>query len=264
MKLSVCGKGGSGKSVMTTLLALAAQKRGLSALVVDSDESNSGLFRMLGMKSPPAPLLELVGGKAKLKEKMRHPDIFNQSKVYIEDIPLRYLRNRGDLKLVSIGKILQSLEGCACPMGVLSREFLKKLCLGENALAVVDMEAGVEHFGRGIDQSIDSAVLVVEPSFESFMVTSKIQELSTGIKKKVFAVLNKMPSQITATKIEDKLRRKGLDVIGSVPNDSEIFEACLEGRPLASGEALFAVDKILAKLIAAHTFEKGTKAPICA
>jgi CO dehydrogenase maturation factor len=46
---------------------------------------------------------------------------------------------------VSIGKILQSLEGCACPMGVLSREFLKKLYLNENTVAVVDMEAGVEH-----------------------------------------------------------------------------------------------------------------------
>lgn len=252
MKLSVCGKGGSGKSVITTLLALAAQKRGLSVLVVDSDESNSGLFRMLGMKSPPAPLLELVGGKAELKEKMRQRDVLSQSQVYIGDIPLRYLRHRDELALVSIGKILQSLEGCACPMGVLSREFLKKLCLGENALAIVDMEAGVEHFGRDIDQSIDIAVLVVEPSFESFMVATKIQELSAGIKKKVFAVLNKMPSKKTTQKLEDKLKRKGLDVIGSVPNDPEIFEACLEGRPFANGEALFAVDKILARLIIAQ------------
>jgi CO dehydrogenase maturation factor len=156
------------------------------------------------------------------------------------------------LLMVSIGEILQSLEGCACPMGVLSREFLKKLCLCENALAIVDMEAGVEHFGRGIDQSIDSAVLVVEPAFESFMVASKIQELSAGIKKKVFTVLNKMPSQSTTLKLEDKLRRKGLDVIGSVPNDPEVFEACLEDRPLANGEALIAVDNILARLIIAH------------
>ena len=264
MKLSVCGKGGSGKSVITTLLAFAAQKRGLSVLVVDSDESNSGLFRMLGMKSPPAPLMELVGGKAQLKQKMRQPDVLNQSQVCLGDIPLRFLRHRNAVALVSIGKILHSLEGCACPMGVLSREFLKKLCLGENALAIVDMEAGVEHFGRGIDQSIDSSILVVEPSFESFMVASKIQELCAGIKKKVFAVLNKMPSQKTTLKIEDQLRSKGLEVIGSVPNDPEIFEACLEGRPLANGEALHAVDNILARLFILHAKAKGIKAPICA
>jgi CO dehydrogenase maturation factor len=152
------------------------------------------------------------------------------------------------MTLVSIGKILQSLEGCACPMGVLSREFLKKLHLNENMVAVVDMEAGVEHFGRGIDQSIDSVVLVVEPSFESILVASKIQELSTGIEKRVFAVLNKMPSQKAVLKLESELKQKGLEVIGSVPNDPELFEACLEGRSLSNGEAFDAVDKIFAIL----------------
>ena len=248
MKLSVCGKGGSGKSVVTTLMALAAQKRGFSVLVVDSDESNSGLYRMLGMQSPPAPLLDLVGGKTRLKEKMKHPDIFNQSRIDISAIPSGYLRRKDKLALVSIGKILQSLEGCACPMGVLSREFLKKLHLNEGTLALVDMEAGVEHFGRGIDQNIDGVVLVVEPSFESILVASKVLELSAGIKKRAFTVLNKMPSQKMALKLESELKQKGLEVIGSAPNDPEVFEACLEGRPIVNGEALDAVDKIFAIL----------------
>lgn len=264
MKLSVCGKGGSGKSVITSLLALAAQKRGLSVLVVDSDESNTGLYRMLGMESPPAPLLELVGGKARLKEKMKQPDVFSQSRIDMRDIPSGCLRHKKKLTLVSIGKILQSLEGCACPMGVLSREFLKKLHLNENTLAVVDMEAGVEHFGRGIDQSIDSAVLVVEPSFESILVASKIQELSAGIKKRVFAVLNKMPSQKTVLKLESELEQRGLEVIGSVPNDPELFEACLEGRSFANGAALDAVESIFARLISRMTKTSGVEESTCA
>ena len=57
MKISVCGKGGSGKSTIVALLANAAQERELHILVIDSDESNSGLFRMLGFKSPPVPLM---------------------------------------------------------------------------------------------------------------------------------------------------------------------------------------------------------------
>ena len=63
IKISVCGKGGSGKSMLVGLLANAAQDRGLTTLVVDSDESNSGLFRMLGFDTPPIPLMTLVGGK---------------------------------------------------------------------------------------------------------------------------------------------------------------------------------------------------------
>lgn len=61
MKISVCGKGGSGKSTVVTLLAEELGRRGWRVVVVDSDESNSGLHRLLGFDQPPRPLLELVG-----------------------------------------------------------------------------------------------------------------------------------------------------------------------------------------------------------
>jgi CO dehydrogenase maturation factor len=67
MKLSVCGKGGSGKSTLVSLLSAAAQAKGLKTLVIDSDESNAGLFRMLGFRKPPVPLMSLVGGKEGIK-----------------------------------------------------------------------------------------------------------------------------------------------------------------------------------------------------
>ena len=70
-KISVCGKGGSGKSTLVSLLAIAVQARELKTLVVDSDESNSGLFRMLGFDKFPIPLMALVGGKEGIKEKMK-------------------------------------------------------------------------------------------------------------------------------------------------------------------------------------------------
>jgi len=42
----------------------------------------------------------------------------------------------------------------ACPMGALSREFLERLCLKEDEVAFVDMEADIEHFG-GRETSLD-------------------------------------------------------------------------------------------------------------
>src|SRR6056297_3417184 len=127
MKISICGKGGSGKSTVVTLLAKAVREKDLSVLVVDSDESNSGLFKMLGFERPPIPLMELIGGKSSLKKKLNEPDIFREPQISINDLPPQYIQNKDNLAIVSIGKILQSLEGCACPMGVLNREFLKKL-----------------------------------------------------------------------------------------------------------------------------------------
>jgi CO dehydrogenase maturation factor len=249
MKISVCGKGGSGKSALVALLARQALERNIKALIVDSDESNSGLFRMLGFAKPPAPLMELIGGKAKLKEKMSQADIFAEDQVFVEDIPSQCMQRKDGLALVAIGKILQALEGCACPMGVLSREFLKKLRLAENEIALVDMEAGVEHFGRGIDQGIDNVLLIVEPSFESISVAEKIKSLAARIDKPVWAVLNKIDSESRALRLKIDLKAKGLEVIGVVPHDPLVFEACLEGRAMGRGEAFRAAGKVLDFLI---------------
>jgi len=71
IKISVCGKGGSGKSTLVSLLAIAAQAWELKTLVVDLDESNSGLFRMLGFNKPPIPLMALAGGREGINEKMK-------------------------------------------------------------------------------------------------------------------------------------------------------------------------------------------------
>ena len=249
MKISVCGKGGSGKSALTTLLANQAISRGFGVIVVDSDESNSGLFKMLGFEIPPVPLMELVGGKKKLREKMSHPNVLAESHFSIKEIPPRHLIRRNGLALVSIGKILQALEGCACPMGVLNREFLKKLRLGEKEIAIIDMEAGVEHFGRGIDEGIDRVLLVVEPSFESIAVAEKIKGLASGLDKAVLAVLNKIDSERIALKLEGELRTRDIEVIGIIPNDPLVFEACLEGRTLGGGEAFNAARKVLDGLL---------------
>jgi CO dehydrogenase maturation factor len=245
MKISVCGKGGSGKSVLASLLAGQAIARGFDVVVVDSDESNSGLFKMLGFESPPFPLMELVGGKKQLKEKMSQPDILTESHFSIGDIPSPHLMKRNGLALVSIGKILQALEGCACPMGALSREFLKKLRLSENEIAIIDMEAGVEHFGRGIDEGIDRVLLVVEPSFEAIAVAEKVKGLASGLGRAVSAVLNKIDSERIAVRLKGELRVRDIEVIGTIPNDPLVFEACLEGSSLSRGKAFYAAGRIL-------------------
>jgi len=250
MKISVCGKGGSGKSTIVSLLANEALKKGYQVLVVDSDESNSGLFRMLGFDCPPVPLMELLGGKKGLKEKMSQPSILAASRISLEDIPPQHLARKNGLALVSIGKILQSLEGCACPMGALSREFLKKLVLPASSLAIVDMEAGVEHFGRGVESSIDAVLIVVEPPLESVNVGQKIYELASGIGvKNIWAVMNKVPTEDIAAGLKAKLRERGIEVIGCVHLDDHIFQASVAGGMPSDGTAAGEMKEVMDNLL---------------
>jgi CO dehydrogenase maturation factor len=250
MKISVCGKGGSGKSTIVALLTSEALKRGYQVLVVDSDESNSGLYRMLGFDQPPVPLMELVGGKKGLRQKMGQPNVLSESNIRTAQIPEEYLLQKDSLRLVAIGKILQSLEGCACPMGVLSREFLKKLDLAEDELAIVDMEAGVEHFGRGVDTSIDSILIVVEPPLESVNVGQKIYDLASGIGiKNVWAVMNKVPSGEIAARLKAELEKRQIKVVGCIYHDADIFSSSLDGRIPAKGVAVQEIKEVMQSIL---------------
>ena len=83
--------------------------------------------------------------------------------------------------MVSIGKINSAFEGCACPMGVLSREFLKKLWLPEKTIAIIDMEAGIEHLGRATAKAVDKLIVVVEPGRRSIDTAEHIRKLAGEI-----------------------------------------------------------------------------------
>jgi len=254
-KIAVCGKGGSGKSVLVRLLADGLRNRGRRVLVVDADESNTGLDRMLGFESRSRPLIELLGGKQKLEEEIvarvkagetEETMQLVKEEMTVASIPAEYILQKDGIKLVIVGKILMALEGCACPMGIVSRSFLKKLRLEADEVALIDLEAGVEHFGRGVETSVDCVLVVVEPSIDSLQVAEKISELANQIAiSDVWAVLNKITSDDIAARLTDYLNDKDISVIGSIHQEPEIFESCLEGRPIRERVAAEDVDKIL-------------------
>ena len=259
MKISICGKGGSGKSSVTVLLAHGIRARGYSVVIVDADESNSGLYRLLGLTEPPVPLLELVGGKQQVKNAFpktplatseNEINVLARDRVPLADIPAPHIARRDGISLIGVGKILQSLEGCACPMGVLGREFLRKLALTDDEVALVDMEAGVEHFGRGVDTGIDEVLIVVDPSYESILLADRIKSMTSAIGiTSIWTVLNKVTSPDIASKLTGQLEKRGLKVIGAIGQVPEILDAGLEGRPIEPLETSPAIAAIVDTLL---------------
>ena len=255
MKISVCGKGGSGKSTVVALMANVLQKRGYRVLVVDSDESNPGLYRLLGLERRPQPLLELVGGKKKVfqafsEESDSSASVLTQEEIRTGDLPSAYNASQDHVRMVCVGKILQSLEGCACPMGALSREFLKRLRLQEDEVAVVDMEAGIEHFGRGVETSVDRVLAVTEASLDSLELAEKIGALAgdVGITG-VWAILNKVTSEEMALRLTEELASRGIAVIGSIGYDPGILQSGFDGRPIQSPNAEAAIERVVDQLL---------------
>ena len=169
MKILICGKGGTGKSTLTALLARELAQRGKRVLVVDSEESNFGLPELLGMDKPK-DFMEYFGGKKVLFDKVKTLD----DELSTARLPPGYFTDKENIRLLAVGKIYDFGEGCACPINVLAAEFLKKVQLEEEEVLIADTDAGVEHLGRGVERGCDLLLVVVEPSRESRELARRI------------------------------------------------------------------------------------------
>jgi CO dehydrogenase maturation factor len=238
MKLMICGKGGSGKSTIAAMLAKSFVKNGYSVLVIDTDESNYGLHRQLGVSLPP-DFIGYFGGKKAVLEKIMKamPDwgsisFFNRPWSFA-DIPAAYCSEKDGVKLIAIGKIHEVGEGCACSGGMLVKEFIGKLRLNPGDVVIIDTEAGIEHFGRGIEQCVDSILMVIDPSYESLKLSEKVVELGISIGKPVYFVLNKVDGSN-----EGVLRRTISNrdaIISAIPADAALSTAGLRGEEVPAG-----------------------------
>ena len=229
MKIILCGKGGCGKSTVATLLARAYEKKGRNVLVIDSDESNYGLHRQLGLDLPD-DFTGYFGGKRGAFRKYDDEGFLFDRKWHISDIPAEYLSGADGLHLLAIGKIAEAEEGCACGMGFTAKMFLDNLQAGENDVVITDTEAGVEHFGRGVDRYADVILMVVDPSYESIRLSEKVSDMGKTLGKPVYLILNKVDKD-QADMIKASIRDKG-SVIAEIPNEPEIMMAGLKGEAL--------------------------------
>lgn len=233
-KLLVSGRGGSGKSTVVALLAKRLSRQG-EVLVVDTDESNLGLPIILGIERPHKTLMEALGGKdrvrAKLQEVFKGQEVaFFPEGLKLDGVPEEALSGRDGIWFLSIGKEEHAMEGCACPMGLLGRDFLRKLDT-KAMWVLVDTEAGVEHFGRGLVGVVDAVLYVAEPALESILLLDKAKRMSEEAGKPFLVLANKVQGAVRADFMA-MLEARGVTPVAEIPYLEALNRANLLGRPL--------------------------------
>ena len=254
MKITVCGKGGCGKSTVSALLAKEFERMGKTVLVADSDESNYGLHRQLGVKLP-RDFIEYFGGKEKAFKTMMAGEILDTVKLSafakkfysepftLNEIPEEYISRNNGVMLISSGKIHQANEGCACTMNSILKQFIKHLTVGENVMlkriinnlilhredvVLLDMEAGLEHLGRGTTEGMDQFIVVIEPGARSVQTYRNVKRLAEELGvKKVRVVANKIRDESDEAFVKDRIPES--DLLGFVHYNPEIMNADREG-----------------------------------
>jgi CO dehydrogenase maturation factor len=222
MKILICGKGGCGKSTVVALLAKELARRKNKVLVIDSDESNIGLAQRLGMDKPD-DFMNYFGGKKILFEKARQ--IAN--KWTTDDLPEDYLSSKGNIRFLSMGKIYEFGEGCACPINALAARVLEVLDLQDNEFLIADTDAGIEHFGRGVEKGVHLLVVIISPSRDSILLAQKISILGKQVEKPTYYVLNRVNRETEKLLLDSVDKEK---VIAVIHENKDIFMSCLSGN----------------------------------
>ena len=233
MKILICGKGGCGKSTITTLLAKEYARQGKRVLVADCDESNFGLHQQLGLDLPQ-DFTDYVGGKQKVMQlsaggPMNMDPLFTKP-MTIDQIPEQYISRKDNILLMAPGKIKNANEGCACAFSIVMCMFLPMLQMGENDVLLMDMEAGIEHFGRGTANNGDKVLMVIDPSLESVKLAEKVSEFCQGISHPVYYVLNKVTERNEEALVSKIAAPE--KIICRLPLKEELTDAGLSGDPL--------------------------------
>ncbi len=226
MKIAVTGKGGVGKTAVAAALALHFKDAGFRVVAVDADP-DTNLAGTLGYRGAEIPPLSEM--KAFIEQRVGGWGGFLKMNPRVDDIPKRFgVEVEGVLVLV-MGTIDRGRKGCACPENVLLREVLGHLMLQSDERVVVDMEAGLEHLGRGTAEDVEHMLVVVEPGWASVQTAKRIAKLAGDLGVgRVHAVANKIATEEHLAFIRASL--DDLPLLGWLPFDEALEEDGRRGR----------------------------------
>ena len=231
-KIAISGKGGVGKTTLAGLLAYVYANQGRTVLAIDADP-DANLASALGIPleqmarvTPIADMEDLIAERT--ESRPGGYGGFFKLNPRVDDIPDRFAIRHQGIKLLIMGTVDHGGSGCVCPESILLKNLVTHLLLRGDEVLIMDMEAGIEHLGRGTAQAVDAFIIVVEPGQRSLQTARAIRNLAHDIGiENVFIVGSKVRDQADRDFITHNLA--DYRILGFLSNDPQAIEADRRG-----------------------------------
>jgi len=231
LKIAVAGKGGSGKTTISALIAKILSEDGQKVLLVDLD-SDPNLANALGL--PAGAASPLVHRKELVSERTgstgEQGGMFLLNPNVADLIESHALKVADRVSLLPVGTIESAGEGCFCPQTAFVRALVSKVVLGKDESVILDLEAGLEAFGRAAVEGLDLLLIVVEPGMRSVETAKRILRMfpEIGIRSARIVANKVRPGNLGA--LARQLSENGLSSDMALAYSDELAARDLEGR----------------------------------
>ncbi len=230
--IAVAGKGGTGKTTLCGIMIDWLIRTGRKPVLAVDADANSNLNEVLGVEAPVS-LGEIREEIAHAEQTGSIPSGMSKQD-YMEFRFNAALDEEDDFDMLVMGRTQG--KGCYCFVNGLLQTQLQKFS-GSYKYVVVDNEAGMEHISRGLLPSVDVLLLVSDCSRRGIQAVGRIAQLAEeiGLKPRIMKlIVNRAPSAELAPGILEEIEKQGLDLLGVVPQDPNIFEFDSEGKPTSA------------------------------
>lgn len=231
MKVAITGKGGVGKTTLSSTLARLYADEGRTVLAADVDpDANLGLA--LGLSQEEVDEIIPISKMRTLVEERTGADRSNKFyklNPYVEDIPEKFSKDINGVKLLVMGTVDVGGSGCVCPEHVMLKAILSSLSYHKDDVVIMDMEAGLEHLGRGTASNMNQFIVVIEPGARSVQTYRNVKRLASDLGvKQVRVVANKIRDQGDEDFIRSAIPAE--DLLGFIHYNPEIMDADRQGK----------------------------------
>jgi CO dehydrogenase maturation factor len=221
--IALAGKGGTGKTTTAGMLVKYLVEKGKTPVLAVDADANANLNEVLGVDSG-----ETLGDA---REDMKTGVASGMTKdVYMEMKLQQAVVESSSFDLIIMGR--PEGAGCYCAANTLLTQYLEKL-IDNYSYLVVDNEAGMEHISRLTTNNIDVLLVVSDATRRGLQAAHRIVELTKALKlsisRKVVMINRTKESQSEA--LDEAMGQYDMDFVGTVPEDSEVQQFDLEGRP---------------------------------